>query len=228
MRRELAETVVAARVVEFFERSLGCDVYQEVRLDEHIVDFVALCKGEVWVVEVKNAWGCMLLEQCRARRSIAHRVFAAAPFRDSRAIRRHGPTFWEAGFGTVHANTHAPVDLIGGLPPLTGAHIDDIDRLRHRLRFEHKTHAKAGTSGEGRFTPFMATRVAILAAVQHQPGLTIREVIGAINHHYANVDSATGAISRMLNTGMLPGIRSQSDRGTLRLYPADDAMEHAQ
>lgn len=212
------EQDVAAVVVAWLE-SCGHDVYQEVECRGGVADIVTLAgpRREVSVVEVKTGWSLDLLEQCAARRRVAHRVWAAVP----RSKADHSVLFHKFGIGVLLVS---PADKYS--PASVGVRCEaervSSDRrhgedLRNRLRPEHKTHAKAGAIGAGgRYTPFAATCRALREVVEDAPGITIKDAIKATKHHYASVASAISSLRKLIDDGVVEGVRLREGR----LYPA--------
>lgn len=92
--------------------------------------------------------------------------------------------------------------------------------LRAAVRPEHKTFAPAGTSGGGGFTPYKATCAEVLRVAKASPGLTMREIVAQIRHHYQTPASAHGALVRWIEAGKVPGVEIRRDGKVGRIYPA--------
>lgn len=92
-----------------------------------------------------------------------------------------------------------PSELISGLCP------------------EHKTFAKAGTSGGGHYTDFKRTCEILRRFVEKNPGTTIPEAIGKIEHHYSSDSSARQSMRTWIQKGIVPGLELVPDGGKLRL-----------
>lgn len=66
---------------------------------------------------------------------------------------------------------------------------------------------------------------AVRELVEERPGLTPREVIGGVSHHYVDDKSAYNALRHLFLSGIgLEGVRAQwSEDGTCRLYPREES-----
>jgi hypothetical protein len=83
-----------------------------------------------------------------------------------------------------------------------------------------KLPAKAGAiGGGGRWTPFRDTCEQLRAVVASAPGITLKEGIAAIRHHYTSMASARGALAARIESGLVPGVRLERDGKAVRLYP---------
>jgi hypothetical protein len=67
--------------------------------------------------------------------------------------------------------------------------------------------AAAGTSGGTFWTPFKGTCKKLLDLLENYPdGVSVREAVDKIEHHYASDNSARGAIPNLAKRGAIPGI----------------------
>jgi hypothetical protein len=221
-RPKPTEAAVAALVVAWFE-SAGHDVYQEVACVGGYADIVTVPPNrELWCVETKTGWSLDLLEQCMARRRSFHRVFAAVPSaRSGRAD--HSALFRELGIGViiVHPDRDwSPIDANEYLlPPRMSPDPRYAKQLRYSLDEGHKTHAKAGTNGGDRWTPWRRTCEELKRVVTARPGATLKEVIDEVKHHYSSPAAARSSLAKWLRAGIIPGVTSRLEDGRSRLYP---------
>lgn len=208
-RAELgSEEQLGAIVVAWLE-SLGADVFQEVEN----IDIVARVGAELWAIECKRALSMKLLTQGMDRRRLVHRVFIAAPY--TRHMREVGAICEELGIGLldVHIGSDA-VDSGNGFGASSVREIVPSRRwntrpvdLAARLRPQHKTHARAGSARGGSFTPFLDTCEQLARVVRERPGITLRDAVSAIRHHYATSKSARGTLAKWITVGKVPGVR---------------------
>ena len=225
-RASASEQVVAELVVAYLEQ-LGADVYQEVSVSGGVADIVAKVRAEIWIVEVKTSLSLALIAQAMERRRLAHRVFIAAP--STRNMRDVAPMceelgiglleVWGGGFDYSHPRVRIkaearrwnrkPVALAAGLKP------------------EHKTHAKAGAVGAGgRWTPFRDTCEQLARVVREQPGLTVKQAVDQIKHHYSTPSTARSSLTAWIQSGKVPGVeirRTHDNHGPITLYPTGEA-----
>lgn len=226
MKPAVSEAAIAAVVVAYLE-SLGHDVYQEVPVRGGIADIVSLVgKGrEVWVIETKDGWSLDLLRQCMERRASAHRVFAACP--PSRGQRDNVRIAEELGIGalSVHVDDDDRAAWSQRVTVSAMARRQSSDprygaKLRNRCCEGHKTHAKAGTAGGGRYTPFRATCDALLRAVVDRPGIALKDAIERISHHYGSHATARSTLPKWIEAGKVPGVRIERVGRKIHLHPA--------
>lgn len=213
-----AETAVAAPVVAWL-RQIGWRVYQEVQLSRGGArpDIVATWRDRlVWIVECKSALSWDLLCQAASWRGQAHRISVAVPDRamhvptGRRGHRRDDLASVEAaalralGLGML---TTGPTGARERVPPsLLPANRRDIKHWWRCLRPEHEAgFAAAGTNGGGYWTPFRGTVAAIAAELRERPGLTTRELVAAVDHHYGADAAAVRNLVRWLGTTALEG-----------------------
>lgn len=209
-------------------QELGHDVYQEVEVAGMggSADIVCLVNGgpEVWIIETKTSWSLELLQQCLIRRRMAHRIFAAVPYGPRNVMA--GPDIaHRLGIGVMQVARGAPehgiaprIDLTFGLPPrLTSRRLDWIEVLRP----EHKTAARAGGSGAGRWTPYRATCAALADFVRAHPGgVPLRQAIESVKHHYATPSTARSSLAHWIRSRRVPGVRCEMVEGRIVLFPS--------
>lgn len=213
-----SESELAAQVVAYLE-GCGLDVYQEVEIRGVVIDIVAVtAHREAWAIEAKATWSLDLLEQCRDRRRLAHRVYAAVPAGRGPG---HADLFEDNGIGVIVAGSS--VNVRRAAPRISGHRRHGIELLR-ALRPGHKTHAKAGApSAGGRYTPFAATCDALRDYVTRHPGATLKMAIDGIRHHYSSAAGARSTIAVRVRAGIVDGVELRDEDGKLRLWPAERA-----
>lgn len=222
-RSRESEQSVAEVVVAHLE-ALGADVYQEVEVRGGVADIVARVGAELWIVEVKTSLSLALLVQALDRRRLAHRIYIAAPY--SRTHRDVADICAELGIGLIKVRAGDPDSRWSSEWPNVMTVVESRRwnrrpvELAAKLRPEHKTHAKAGAVGAGgRWTPFRDTCEQIARVVTDTPGITLKDAIGRIKHHYSSRSSAVSSIAHWAGRGKVPGVRLERD--PLRLYPVD-------
>lgn len=206
-----SEAELAAVVVAWLE-ALGGDVYQEVECAGGVADIVALVRAELWIIETKVAWSLALILQAMERRRDAHRVFIAAPY--SRTLNDTSQVCRELGIGVLDVRLGSEgCDSGEGYGKPSVRTVVESRRwntrpvaLAKKLQPEHKTHARAGTNG-GRWTPFRRTCEQVSALVRRQPGITLKELVDNVEHHYSSDSSARSSISHWIEDGKIEGVR---------------------
>lgn len=229
-RDDVSESAIAEIVIEWLEAA-GADVYQEVECAGGVADIVARIGAELWIVETKTSLSVALLYQAMERRRDAHRVYIAAPH--SKHERDFAQLCDELGIGLLIVT---PGETYVGHTFGT-AHIDPRVNercgsrrwnrrpvaLAQQLRPEHKTHARAGTSSGGRWTPFRATCDELARFVKSNPGTTLKVAIDSIKHHYRTPSSARNSMRKWIEGGKVPGVRVETKHGAMLLHPAESS-----
>lgn len=210
------ETEIAAVVVAYLE-ACGHDVYQEVEARGGICDIVALVGPgrEVWVVETKDRLSFDLIEQCLDRRRSAQRVFAAVPV----SRHRRSGILEALGLGLIIVGDDRADARLASMAPKVSSDPRHGRYLRERCAPGHKTHALAGSSSGGRYTPFVATVEALCEFVERNPGCGIKEAVDGIRHHYASPASARSTIPKWIRSGHITGVRIETEGRAIRLFP---------
>lgn len=217
MAIKIDEAQLAAEAVAYLE-SCGHDVYQEVPARRAssggIIDIVALVgkARETWAVETKTSLSLGLLVQCRDRRRVAHRVFAAAPS-CSRDVADLAAALG-IGVMTIRNGVH-----VLAMAPKVSSDPRYGRALRDRCQPGHKTHAAAGTNGGGRYTPFRDTCDQLAAVVREVPGISLRDAIDQIRHHYGSVATARATLPKWIEAGKVPGVEVRRVGRLLHLHP---------
>lgn len=234
MRRVLGEKwteqEAAALVVDYLT-GLGLDVYQEVALAGYggvVADIVALRGREVWIVEVKTTWSLDLLDQLREHkfRCHGHRIFAAVPF--SRNDHARERLFKDLGFGSICIRKSSPgedwakkTEVSVMAPRVTS---QPLPKMIGLLDEGHKTHAKAGAPcAAGRYTPFRKTCEALAEVVGKAPGLSMKDALKRMEHHYSSDACARVSLLKWVELGKVPAVELVRNGKLLSLYPRGQA-----
>lgn len=219
VREPVSETSLGEVVVAWLEAA-GADVYQEVDCAGGVADIVARVGAELWIVETKTKPSLAVLYQAMERRREAHRVYVAVQY--TRNMRDFEWLCREIGIGLLDV---ALADQACGIDPrvreVCASHRWNRKptRLAAALTPEHKTHAKAGSTGGGRWTPFRATCEQLALFVTANPGTTLKLAIDSIKHHYSSPSSARASMRTWVERGHVPGVRVELQHGAMLLYP---------
>lgn len=218
-----SEAELAAAVVAHLQ-DLQWDIFQEVEGFSGRADIVGVQKPRLIVVETKNALSFDVIAQAQRWKPYAHQVYIAVPktkgFSDGRRlaydvckIKGIGVFECSKGYSDVPmVEEKAPAQINRTILP---------QGLRNNLLPEHKVYAKAGSAKGDYFTPFKGTCASIALAVREKPGSTLKEVIDAIQHHYATPHSARSSLSHWIEKGKVPGVRLEKKGGKLCLFPVE-------
>ncbi len=182
-------------------------------------DIVARRGPVLWVVEVKRTLGLTLLGQAHAWKRRAHRVSVAVPVGRNTTARRFALHAAESeGIGIIEAWKCGDVKVSERTRPQLRRRV-----LGFKLIEAQKTWAEAGNASGKRWSPFQETCKLVREVVEGSPGLTIREVVESVDHHYASTASARGSLLQWAREGALEGVVAMcgtKETGHYRLYPA--------
>lgn len=217
-----------ARLVVQFLHDEQWEVYQEVEPHQGggSADIVAVRGPVVWVIECKLSLSIDLIGQALSWKGYAHRISVAIPARKNRSSKRDifiNTVLRDHGIGwlEVHDREWSP-KVREYLRPGFSRRLKD-SRIRKSLTEMHKTFAEAGNDEGRRWTPFKHTCHQIVSLVQSRPGITLKEIIDSVNHHYGSDSSARSSISHWIREGVIKGIESRRDGKHLRFYPAKES-----
>ncbi len=189
----------------------GWDVYHEVTKAGGCprADIVGTCGRLVWVVECKLSLSLSVMAQAVRWIGRAHYVSVAVPSaRESNARWFAKDTMRRRGIGVITAKFLHDVEKAWyrwDFEPPTLHRRAVVSDLRKRLVPQQKATAP-GTKG-AYHTPFRETISRVSEAVKKSPaGMTIREVVDYIDHHYATDQSARQSLLIWADEGKVPGI----------------------
>lgn len=210
-----AEIEVAARVVQWLQDH-DWEVYQEVQINSYgaVADIVATFNNLTWVIEVKTGLNIAVIAQAVHWTRYAHYVSVAIPS-------GHYHSFFDdilkwKGIGLI-------LNLWESIRPRLNRKAYS-DKLRRSLCNEHKTFAPAGNADGRRFTPYQNTCLQVAREVVAMPGITVKELIGRIDHHYGSISTARSCILRWAEAGYIKGVRVERDGSFIRFYPVQEIM----
>jgi hypothetical protein len=210
MTRALAETDLAAPVIAWLEEQRW-DVYQEVAGPSGgVADIVATLGNLVCVVELKTSLSFEVVAQAKRWRSYASWTFVAVPHAkgsDGRALAQDLLESLGIGLITIDARSRG----VDQLPWANIVHVPRLQRriessLRDALRPQHKTFARAGNAEGRHWTPFQDTCEKIARFVREHPGSVIKDVLGAIEHHYHTESTARACLVQWGERGSIRGV----------------------
>ncbi len=222
MRTVLPSEAELAKDVLDHLRAEGWETFQEVNAPAGAADIVATRGQLVAVVECKKRLCIEVIEQAYRWLPYAHFVWAAVWGHSASGL------LWrianDFGIGVVtnsHHNRGQDIREHGGRlnrrPPAVAA-------LRALLAPQHKGgYQEAGTNHGRRWTPYQSTLHELRNAVKAQPGITLKDAIDSIRHHYASSSSARASLKHWLDAGKVEGLRVEQDGRLLKLYPMQGA-----
>lgn len=224
------ESDLAPGVIAYLQ-NMRWEVYQEVQIGAggDIADIVARQGRLVWVIELKKSLSLEVIAQASLWTRRAHFASVAIP---QRQTSRRTKGQWLAdevlewkGLGcfvvnapTSYSETGANVRVMPRLHRKA-----EVARLREVLCEEHKTFAEAGNAEGRRWTPFQRTCRAVLDAASRKPGMSMKELVDCIDHHYASDKGARAHLASWIKAGTVEGVRVEQEGRALRVYPVAPA-----
>jgi hypothetical protein len=219
MKWPKSETELAAPIVRWLA-DLDWDVYQEVQHFQRgcVADIVATQGPVTWVVEVKRSLSIDLINQAYHWLGSANRISVATPHKR----RKH----YEAVYrllrmdGIGHLEVAPRLDdfrICVSVPAVLHRRVSS--RLRDGLCEGQKTYAAAGNANGSRWSPFRETCENVRRLVEREPGITMREMMISLEHHYSSLQSAKTSLAKWINRGKVRGVRSEVVNRRLCLFP---------
>ena len=214
----------AATIVAWL-RDTHWEVYQEVepRRNDGVADIVAVRAPLVWIVETKLSPTWELLHQATMWAHWAHYVSVAVP--SLGGTKGHRAVFeWycrDRGIGILKTGSYDGKEhwVDEEVAPRLERKAVYADLVVAALTERHKDYARAGNAKGLRYTPFQATCEEVRKAVERKPGLTLKECIDGLEHHFHSTATARSAIAHWAKRGVVKGVRAERDGRFLRLYP---------
>jgi hypothetical protein len=213
------------------------EVFQEVQLSSYgkRADIVARRAGCLWVIECKQTLTLAVMEQATAWRGWAHHVSIATwqaqrGSGDGRMFAREVCEWKGIGLITMSKPNNVGVSYWPNVNEVVhprlwrvNGHIHPPHKmLDDRLCEEHKTFAQAGNNRSQYWSPFQQTCRLLTEVVQREPGITMKDAMAKIRHHYSDDKSARSSIGKWMEQGAtaLEGIEARREGKSIKLYPA--------
>lgn len=221
MKKRPAETELGVVAAKWLERQ-GFEVFQEVAFYGRVADLVGRAGRALCVVELKVSMCLDLLAQGERWTDVAHYTWIAyqAPTRVTSGMSVAQRFCRSVGVGMLELGHGNPRERMVATFSRTGERSGEAERLRKSLHEAQKTIAPAGTNGGGHWTPFKATCAEVLRVVREKPGIAMKDLIEAIQHHYASPSSARATLASRIEAGIVPGVRIEREGRRLRVVLA--------
>jgi len=218
----MKEVDVARPVVEWL-RAKKLEVYQEVVLGAtaSVADIVAEDPDSIWIIEAKTSLSWDLLAQANRRKNWGEKVSVAVPKRKWKyGTRQYVEHFLRReGFGLIYVDKRGVVTE-RLKPEPSGKRALWSAKLRKSLHEAQKDFIEAGTAGGGHWTPFKQTCKEVLEAVTACPGLSAKDLVDSIQHHYKSDKSAQANLLKWTREGVVPGVEVRGTGRKSFFYPA--------
>lgn len=213
MRKGRVPEVEIAKIVVTELQRLGFETYEEVSFGYAYkrADIVAVQGKWAFVVEVKTAFSLRLLEQ--ARTWMLPVLLAVPSCKYDWICKQLGFGLWEVSENGVRERCAPP-------RVWNRRAFEDIKRKLHE---EQRTgqYARAGEPGGGYFTPFQRTAHDLVDLVKEHPGMTMKEIMVELKHHYVSPATARACLPPLIRRGIIKGIELD-DKRPMRLWPSKE------
>lgn len=219
LRPKFESEKALAKVAVAWLAENGWEVFQEVSTGQGspICDLVAKRGPVTWAIECKLSLNLDVIAQALHWRFRANYCAVCVP--SGRASIAAESLLQQLGVGWLFAypeedSRHGPrLQFQAG--PFRRARSD----IRRFLREEQKTFCEAGGNRGGHFSPFKATCREVAGAVANRPGLTMKELLSTISHHYGSDATARACIAKWAEAGSISGVKVQRVGKHLTLHP---------
>lgn len=217
------------KIVVQYLRDLGWEVYQEVSWGQggnKRADIVAVQDRVIWILELKKTFGFDVLAQAEEwiHWNCAHKVSVVTPEPKKGRVKAYGfrkkmAEHIGAGWLQVRNGRWGQPDFVSTeATPRIQRRLRD-DHLGTFIREEHKTALEAGSQGGGYWTPFRGTALAVQETVRTCPGITLKELIEKVDHHYRSDAGARSSIRKWVSQGVIEGVEFRKEGRKLTLHP---------
>lgn len=216
------ESEMATAFMEHLQ-GLGWDCYPEVAVNRggSRADLVAYRKPLLWVIEAKLSFNEKVCEQANAWLRWAHWVTVLVPHaRHNGALREWCEL---KGIGIMTATRHEIrgnryVDFQGSLEPKLHRHAHkQAAYVVSRLHPDMKRYAPGTNSSFS--SPWTRTMDAAVATILRSPGIGVKDIVGAIKHHYHTDKSARACLLQWLQVDKR--VRFERAGRALRFFAPD-------
>lgn len=208
--------VATAREVTNWLKIDGWDVYEEVALGyTDSLDILAIRGPILWAIEVKQTFSVALVGQAKRWIPHAHCVSVAVPFH-KRGSASEGAVWIcsTLGLGLLYATSN---NVQQRVKPEFRRRVD-ADFLRKHVNIKQQDGSvPAGSASIARWTPWRLTVSELIKVVNDNPGVTLKEALKRMRHHYRTDSVANSSLSKYLRNGLIKELRLEPG---FKLYPA--------
>jgi hypothetical protein len=199
-------------------RAQHWEVYQEVSLGyaSERADIVAKLGSLLWVIEAKRNVSMKLLEQSLNWIGYANMISMASLGGKKRTARLLNWFWRQTGIGLI---TICPIS--DGVDVRYEPRLYRIkhNRLKDSLCEEQKNFCAAGSKDGGYWTPYAQTCREVLSRVKREPGITMKQLMDGLEHHYSSSATARACLTKWAAMGKIPGVKVERDGKMNRFFP---------
>lgn len=214
MKKTGSEETLARKVVDWLTRE-GYETWEEVSIGTGRIDIVARRAPVILAIECKTSLSLAVLGQAARWSGIAHQSYAAVPNK-YRTNQYMNAICQAIGVGIIAVGWE--ISVAKPAPFIRGALTHNILRAINDGNRTGAGNATAGTNG-GYWSPWRETITQLARAVHKTPGITLRDALAKIDHHYSTDATARSSLSHWIRLGKVAGIEARRDGRKLRLYP---------
>ena len=218
----MRETELAAAVVRSFQE-YSYEVYQEVLVGERVADVVAVLGSVVSVVECKTSLSLSVLGQAERWLPYANNRYVAVPKqkrdkrgRERRSVGRDYAAKCLSRDGTGLLEVSASGRVLTKVPPGFNRRTPRREELLDCLNPAQKILVAAGGNSGGYWTPFKDTVRRVRRYVEEHPGCALKDLLEAVQTHYASPHSARSCLARYVQLGVIEGVTFRREGRYLR------------
>lgn len=211
------EVDIAKHIIDYL-RDFRWDIYQEVDGAGGRADIVARQGKLYWVIETKTMLSLQLLEQAHNWIGHAHLVSIGVPVRRTGGISHFAREICaQYGIGIFTVSFNSRDNSIAAVHEAQKAALNRKPVMLPTLFDEQKTMCPAGSNRGGHFTSFKNTKRLMIEEVHRRPGITLKELVDSIKHHYATPSSARFSLKGLIGTEAIPELGLTKEDGVLRV-----------
>jgi len=220
-----SEADLAQKVCSFLSGD-GWDIYQEVQFGRagRRADIMGRRGDYVWAIEVKKSMTFDVIAQARDWQFWTHGALIAVPAIETKSGGRGRNlarrVCEDMGIGIIEVGSFSA--RMTSAPRFNRDNKDMIRRFILPLLHEDLKGwgAKAGNSDSDFWSPFKATCRDALNYVREHEGISMKELMEKIDHHYSNDSCARASFSKWIMMGKVNGLRIEYDGRRNRVYTA--------
>ncbi len=216
--------VELAKVIIQYLKEMGWEIYQEVQISSggNIADIVAKQGNLIWILECKLSLSLYLIAQAKEWKNFGHYVSIVTP------TKRGSKSFYIAEDILKHYGIgHFEVSDYGynkefSIYQRSSPRLNRKAMVHHVKKYLTDTQkdwgAEAGNANKLRYTPFQDTKRQLIQTVKDYPGLTIKELIDSINHHYSSDKNAKSSILQWIHKGIINELELKMEGRSYKVY----------
>jgi len=222
LKKFKSETKLAEVIIQYL-KEMGWEVYQEVQISSYgkIADIVARQGNLIWILECKLSLSLTLIGQAKNWLRYGHYVSIVTPTKRSSTSYYIAEDILEHyGIGHFQVSNYGYNEELS-ISQRISPKLNRKAMANYIVRYltdKQKSWAKAGNSYGLRYTPFQDTKDQLIRVVKDNPGITMKEIIKDINHHYSSDASAKGSLLQWINKGVIKEVRVKRDGKKYRFY----------